>query len=113
MIGVILWSDAKDGKAVVWCEDQGDLAFLGSDATQSGQPDYFTAGDILEFEIEIGENLRQVKNPKHVGSQEPFDVSNGLRHRAMSDERATGKIIAFPSPIAKSVPSDIRKEIAI
>lgn len=28
MIGVIIWSDPIERKAIVWCEDQGDLAFL-------------------------------------------------------------------------------------
>ena len=28
MMGVIIWSDAVARKAVVWCDDHGELAFL-------------------------------------------------------------------------------------
>ena len=28
MLGVVLWSDVSDRKAVIWCEDQGDLAYV-------------------------------------------------------------------------------------
>lgn len=28
MFGVVLWSNGVSGKAVIWCEDQGDLAFM-------------------------------------------------------------------------------------
>ena len=27
MYGVVLWADASDTKAVIWCEDQGNLAY--------------------------------------------------------------------------------------
>ena len=27
MYGIVLWSDRSERQAVIWCEDQGDLAY--------------------------------------------------------------------------------------
>lgn len=62
MIGVILWSDAEDRKAVVWCEDQGDLAFLsGQDAVLYQDP-FFDIGDIVQFEVTLERAFRRASN---------------------------------------------------
>ena len=50
MIGVILWSDVQVRKAVVWCEDQGDLAFLCED-TPFEHLKGLSAGDSIEFDV--------------------------------------------------------------
>ena len=56
MIGIILWSDATAGKAVIWCEDQGDLAFY----THVGACEDFQVrvGDWVAFELKLQGDLR-------------------------------------------------------
>ncbi|WP_353397396.1 hypothetical protein [Pseudophaeobacter arcticus] len=56
MIGIVLWSDATAGKAIIWCEDQGDLAFY----THVGTFDNFAirSGDWVSFELTLENDLR-------------------------------------------------------
>lgn len=62
MFGVVLWSDPTDRKAVIWCEDQGDLAFYRhSDVTQSLT---LEAGDWVQFELQEHGQQRFVCNPR-------------------------------------------------
>jgi hypothetical protein len=56
MIGIVLWRDITVGKAVIWCEDQGDLAFY----THPGTFDTFEicVGDWVLFDLELNGGLR-------------------------------------------------------
>lgn len=56
MIGVVVWSSEDRQKAVIWCEDQGALAYLkDGDDLQRGA-EWPAAGDLMELESEtIGE----------------------------------------------------------
>lgn len=97
MIGVVLWSDASDRKAVIWCEDQGDLAFLNSadDVLQSDA--FFDAGDVVQFDVEVQASMRRVHNPRLVVEQAGACLPDALRHSAHMDvqPRASAKIIPF------------------
>ena len=48
LIGVILWSNADQKRAVIWCENNGGLAYLESaqDFTDDGWPD---CGEIVHL----------------------------------------------------------------
>lgn len=57
MNGVVLWSDKDHRKAVIWCEDHGDLAFC--DHTDPRHPVMPDAGDWVQFEItQLGDQRR-------------------------------------------------------
>lgn len=60
MIGIVLWSEATAGKAVIWCEDQGDLAFYSHDDAS----DVFNVhtGDWVAFDLELKADLRLAHN---------------------------------------------------
>ena len=113
MIGVILWSDKQERKAVVWCEDQGDLAFLGCGSTQYDNLGQLAEGDILEFDIEIDGDLRCVNNPILLTGYESGDVAVGLIDNTQVAETHLGKVLAFPSPTPANVASDLPAEIAV
>lgn len=66
MIGVILWSDHNDRKAVIWCEDQGDLAFVSQGEPQPDGEDFFEVGDVVRFEVSLQRNLRLAHNPRRL-----------------------------------------------
>lgn len=66
MIGVVLWSDPWDRKAVIWCEDQGDLAFLNASAEARATDAFFDAGDLVQFDMEIDASMRRVNNARLV-----------------------------------------------
>ncbi|WP_299674824.1 hypothetical protein [uncultured Roseobacter sp.] len=97
MIGVVLWSDASDRKAVIWCEDQGDLAFLNS-ADELLQSDaFFDAGDVVQFDMEVQASMRRAHNPRLVLEQAGAGLPDALR-QSVSDvatSACTAKIIPF------------------
>ena len=62
MIGVILWRDVADTKAVIWCEDQGDLAFFDG-LNDSVDPDVILdVGDVVRFDVTLARNMRLAQN---------------------------------------------------
>ena len=78
MIGVILWSDAADQKAVIWCEDQGDLAFLSGHENVVLPDSFFEVGDVVEFDVRTERNMRLVSNPKRVEQSWGTSLHDGL-----------------------------------
>ncbi len=70
MFGVVLWCSSADQKAVVWCEDHGDLAFFDQsvdtrDSATSSNVN-FDAGDLICFDLSEDGQMRQVMNPRLV-----------------------------------------------
>ncbi|SIS77834.1 hypothetical protein SAMN05421759_103194 [Roseivivax lentus] len=70
--GVVLWANATKGTAVIWCEDQGDLAFVtpGEDSTFTGAE--IDAGDLILCSVDTEDdvyrracNLRRVEKGSH------------------------------------------------
>jgi len=78
MIGVILWSDAADEKAVIWCEDQGDLAFLSRHENVVLPETYFSVGDVVEFDIRTERNMRLASNPVLLKQETGMALHEGL-----------------------------------
>jgi len=61
MYGVVLWTDQRLNRAVIWCEDHGDLAFYkgakGGDAAMA-------AGDLVEFDLRDTGDIRFADTPR-------------------------------------------------
>ena len=68
MFGVILWRNASTSQALVWCEDQGDLAFIESDTVISGAHSGLGPGDLVLCDIVLRDDLRQVRRADLVGA---------------------------------------------
>ncbi|CAN0581447.1 unnamed protein product, partial [Ectocarpus sp. 12 AP-2014] len=64
MFGVVLWSDRNDSKAVVWCEDHGDLAYFSEPLDDEGCR--LEIGDLIHFEVSLEQDLRLVQKPRKV-----------------------------------------------
>jgi len=63
MYGVILWSDPDVRKAVIWCEDHGELAYYEApDQPFASESVFFDPGDYVQFELSIDNNLRRASN---------------------------------------------------
>lgn len=60
MIGIVLWSEATAGKAVIWCEDQEDLAFYSHD--DASEAFNVHTGDWVAFGLELKADLRLAHN---------------------------------------------------
>lgn len=100
MLGVILWSDAAAQKAVLWCEDQGDLAYLSGAHTGDLPETFFQIGDLLEVDVRTHRNMRLASNPRCVQASVGREAIDGLAAvtaqicTTLSD---TAHVIPFPA----------------
>ncbi|MDG1472347.1 MAG: hypothetical protein P8Q26_12415 [Ascidiaceihabitans sp.] len=78
MIGVVLWKNTDDGSAVIWCEDQGDLAFLNNKETVLDTQAFFDVGDVVEFDVLMLENMRGVQNLSRLQDQARPELGHTL-----------------------------------
>lgn len=63
MYGVILWSDPCVRKAVIWCEDQGSLAYYEApDSVLRSDEMFFDTGDYVEFDVTMDKDLARAQN---------------------------------------------------
>ena len=81
MIGVVIWADAAENKAVIWCEDQKDLAyFLPSAVSAKGNRPL--KGDLVEFDSFYRGSLRLAKNLSVVEAAAADGLGESLRSGA-------------------------------
>ena len=79
MFGVVLWSDATAQKAVIWCEDQGELAYYTPAENSVHQAPALDAGDLIQFDVTIQKNMRRATNPQLLQPSHSPDLPNNLR----------------------------------
>jgi hypothetical protein len=79
MFGVVLWSDTNAQKAVIWCEDQGELAFYTpSDRSVHNAPS-LDAGDLVKFDVTVQKNMRKATNPQLLQQSHSPNLQTSLR----------------------------------
>jgi len=78
MMGLVLWFNPEPGVGVVWCEDQGPLAFLGPEARLPEGTETLTCGDQLLFSFELREGVRYVRDVMSLtagtAGQDPHEI---------------------------------------
>ncbi len=111
MIGVVVWADTAKHKAVIWCEDQKDLAYyLPADGEQDTvAPD---RGDIVKFETCYKGSLRVAKNLRVTDQSMRGDLADVLQEGAHRPRRnnihrgATLTTLSFPERVDQDCSSD-------
>ncbi|OAN71348.1 hypothetical protein A8B82_03345 [Sulfitobacter sp. EhC04] len=106
MLGVVLWSDPVDRKAVFWCEDQGDLAFYAAGPATDPCDGFLDAGDMVTFSTDIVGKLRKARDVTLVQEQVCADLPEKLRDTSQAPAKtpAGGKrILSFVSPSVPQV----------
>lgn len=83
MYGVVLWSDPDARKAVIWCEDHGDLAFYSAGSDLPLGEVSLDAGDLVEFDVTTERALRYAHNPQVVSEGFDRDLARRLDGAAM------------------------------
>ena len=78
MLGVVLWSDPRERKAVIWCEDHGDLAYYSQNDVTDCSVAAFEAGDLVQFDVTLTKNLRMADNPRRVAEKAYGDLAQFL-----------------------------------
>ena len=105
MFGVILWSDPERQKAVIWCEDHGQLAFYNDHASDL-LPYAYDVGDLVEFQVQDYDGLRHASDLRLVSQQEYPNLIQALKKsgnkkssetktRTVKVRAGTGQIIQF------------------
>lgn len=64
MYGVVLWSNSSEDKAVIWCEDHGELAYYRQ--TERETRVTLDAGDWVQFDVTMERHMRYAHNPRLV-----------------------------------------------
>lgn len=98
MFGVVLWSDTSSGKAVIWCEDHGDLAFYRE--PKAVDDIHLGPGDLVEFELQMESSFRYVRNPQLVHDNYSSGLADALASKPVcpkeaKTKRMTAEIIPF------------------
>ncbi|WP_292293028.1 hypothetical protein [Marivita sp.] len=79
MFGVVLWSDAAARKAVIWCEDQGELAYYTPAEGNLHEGPVLDAGDLIQFDLSVQQNIRKASNPQLVVQSHSPNLPEKLR----------------------------------
>ncbi len=103
MLGVVLWSDQTDRKAVFWCEDHGDLAYYEAQDASLDTAAFFDAGDMVQFDVKVDQRLRKASNAVVVQERACSGLPETLKRTAPKmcerthnpQNMTSAKIIAF------------------
>jgi hypothetical protein len=109
MYGVILWSDPDVRKAVIWCEDQGYLAYYEApEETRNLPQEFFDAGDYIEFEMTDDVAPRRACNAQMLRSARCPRVARTLHSSGGMPAKpvgTTGRVI----DLTDRLPTDINR----
>jgi len=120
MYGVVLWSDRRENRAVIWCEDHGDLAYYDGGEAKEHAKATLDPGDLVRFDVSEGKRMRIVSNPQVVASEQYPSLAGdlareGARHGAdapcedrSNRDAGSGKGAVF----GKIVPLDPHRRVA-
>ena len=98
MIGVILWCDPVDQKAVIWCEDQGDLAYMSRPDGACRREGFVDVGDIVEFDVATDRSTRRARNMSVVSAAEGSGLVaelKAMKAARPAPQSASAEIIPF------------------
>ena len=111
MIGLVIWCDSTENKAVFWCEDHGDLAYFTAESEGSIPELSFQPGDMVQFEMSCADKIRMAHNPELISRRTCNGIQDQLRKNAAQPRKAkavktpTGNVIQFPKqPIEHGYP---------
>lgn len=86
MLGVVLWNDPEAEKAVIWCEDHGQLAFFKGELEDTAHKVELNVGDLVSFEMIEDAHLRYARGVRTLSAQEYPDIANCLAPSATAED---------------------------
>ena len=86
MIGVVVWADTAKSRAVIWCEDQRDLAYYLQQDVVS-KPVVLQKGDLVEFESHYESGLRMAAGVQVVDVNTRPGLADALRSSSQKTRR--------------------------
>lgn len=104
MYGVVIWTDTAGDRAIIWCEDHGELAHFRAERRSFGSH-AFDAGDLLRFELGGTRSLRRALNPELVCAAHSPDLAERLSEAEGADQGGP----AAPSPLRRRATGQRRR----
>lgn len=110
MYGVVLWSDRAQDRAVIWCEDHGDLAYYRGEGSAPCAAEPIEAGDLVQFDLDEGRDMRLARRPRLVRQHSHPTLTQDLKRAgrgrgALPDTRTELPQRAEPAvPAANVIP---------
>ena len=98
MYGVVLWADECDSKAVIWCEDHGNLAYYSAAEQNLHQGVALDAGDLIQFDLKEDRDVRRARNLQRVDVGYAPDIANSLK---TMPKQESGTVVPFPGVLAR------------
>lgn len=95
MLGVVVWSSEKRNKAVIWCEDQGALAYLAGMHHVAAGTCWPAAGDLVELDCISEGGLRVATNLRLLSA----GAGAALPHALRAQVRLHGPDQVEPAPV--------------
>jgi len=104
MYGAVLWADRCSNRALIWCEDHGELAFFEGEPSDSTKASKFEEGDFVAFKIRDGRGMRLAFEVEVVATEEYPCLAADLRcatsdsdpgYAAAQDSKER-KVLPFP-----------------
>lgn len=94
MYGIVLWSGADGKRAVIWCEDHGDLAFYEQTGETVANPP-LEAGDMVRFRSQDSRRMRRALDLERVADQRFPGVIDAVKH--ITERGQSGHVLRFPA----------------
>ncbi|WP_299928364.1 hypothetical protein [uncultured Pelagimonas sp.] len=94
MYGVVLWADEMDSKAVIWCEDHGNLAYYAAAEPCMHRGMALDAGDLIQFDLKEERDCRLARNLQHVNSGYAPDIAMNLQTKQSG---GANNVVQFPT----------------
>lgn len=107
MYGAVLWADRCTNRALIWCEDHGELAFFEGEPASFTDTSTFEEGDLVAFKIRNGRGMRLAYEMKVVASEEYPGLARNLR--CASPEGYTGIACEPSAPDSNILPFQPRR----
>ncbi|RKF15162.1 hypothetical protein D6850_09980 [Roseovarius spongiae] len=79
MYGVVLWSDQNPDRAVIWCEDHGDLAFYRCEGRECPEMAQISPGDLVTFDLCEKSDMRRARAPRLVEQDSHPNLTRALQ----------------------------------
>ena len=108
MLGVILWSNKDQSRAVIWCEDHNDLAYYEADAADPDSK-HFTTGDLVRFDLDCRNDTRLAQDPERVAEDEYPHLASALVEASFGLQRETGSLPSCARPQTHVIPFEPRR----
>lgn len=88
MLGIILWSDPKNNKAIVWCDDCAQLGYASASDIMLGANETLNVGDLVQFTLVTFGDFRGCTNLKLIESRNAPNITDNLMGHPVPQLRA-------------------------